>query len=140
MNEKKFRLTAKSLFLTYPKRNLEKEEALYQLTTILSIEKYVISEEKNELEGNHIHALLELEKKVNILSPNKLDLIGKTGEKIHGNYQTVKNKKKTLAYARKGGNYITNFWLDKKGKELSLDEKLVEITKKEGYEKALEYF
>lgn len=56
--------------------------------------------------GKHIHAYIEFDKKVNILSASKLDLTeidknSKLLKNIHGEYQAVKNKKNVIDYTKK---------------------------------------
>ena len=82
-----------------------KEHKKYESKVIM----YVIGEEKHEEKigegnyerGKHFHIFLELQKKQGIKEADFLDIEG-----IHGNYQTVKNKNKVIAYCRKGGDYI----------------------------------
>ena len=45
-----------------------------------------------------------------------------------------------LFHKRRGGDYLSNFSINQIGKKLRLNKKLAEITKEEGYEKALESF
>lgn len=99
----KYRLNSKNLFLTYPQCAMEKEDALTILMTKLKIKNYIIGREQHKDGTPHLHAYLELEKKVDIRDPSKLDL-----EEYHGNYQGCKNKWATMKYVRKGGDFITD--------------------------------
>lgn len=106
--DKQWRLNAKQLFLTYPKCPLPTEEVLAQLNGSLPISKYVVAEEKHADGESHIHALLILERKINMTDVTKLDLVGIEAEKYHGNYQGARNINAIRKYVMKDGNYITN--------------------------------
>lgn len=114
---KSFRIYSKSVFLTfltYSRTDLTPVEALSQFQEKFShISKYVISQEEHADEpekGKHLHVYLEFNKKTNILSCKKLDLIDNLKKKIlHGEYQAVKNKADVINYIKKDGNFITNF-------------------------------
>lgn len=111
--QKKFRIYAKRLFLTYSRTNLTPSEVLLQFQQKFSnLYRYVISQEDHQDEpekGKHIHAYLEFLSKVNILSSSKLDLIDSSLQKsIHGEYQAVKNKQAVIDYVKKDGIFVTN--------------------------------
>ena len=55
----------------------------------------------------HIHAYILFNHKVNISSLSNLDLVYNE-ERIHGNYQPVKNKNNIITSIKKEGNFITN--------------------------------
>lgn len=141
--EKKFRIYAKRLFLTYSRTNLSPSEALAQLQTKLkNLEKYVISQEEHIDEpekGKHLHVYLEFSKKINILSASFLDLEEYLNDSIrkknvHGEYQAVKNKNHVIAYVKKDGNFITNFETEN---ELKI--KLLLIAKEKGLRESMNY-
>lgn len=75
------------------------------------IKKYLISEEEHSDElkkGKRIHVFIEFNRKVNISSARKLDLVEE--EKcVHADYQPVNNSTDVLPYIKKDGKYITNF-------------------------------
>ena len=113
-NNEGFRLNGSRLFLTYPKvEGVTKEEIIEILKKKLVYERkgedngrskirsYIVSEEKHEDGKKHYHCMLELKSIVNITDNSYFDIKG-----YHGNYQTVKNKKKVVAYVKKGGDYI----------------------------------
>lgn len=50
--KKRFRLAAKSLFLTYPKCDISPEEGLEIISEKLSPEEYIIAQEKHKVSGN----------------------------------------------------------------------------------------
>lgn len=62
----KFRLSATSLFLTYPQCAVSKEDALRQLKEIVPVEKALVAEEAHEDGTPHVHAYLKLSKRINI--------------------------------------------------------------------------
>lgn len=117
-----FRLAAKKLFLTYSQMNISREEALDQFTRLLehNIKYYVICQEdqkeKDGKKGKHLYIYLELNKKINITSPTRLDLFDQISEQmIHGSYQSVKNKTSILSYLmKKDKNYLSNLEEEKK--------------------------
>lgn len=45
----KFRISGKNLFLTYPKCDLPKEEALAQLTRKVPVQEYIVAQEKHQV-------------------------------------------------------------------------------------------
>jgi len=134
----KFRIYSKRLFLTYSRTNLKPEEVLSQLRTKFScIEKYVVSQQEHSYEPEdykHIHAYIEFNKKVNIVSASKLDL--KEEDKvIHGEYTSVKNKNDVITSVKKNGNYISNVESD-----LEFNITLQKLASEKGLEQALNYF
>lgn len=139
--EKKFRIYAKRLFLTYSRTNLTPLEVLNQLQAkFQNLKYYAISQEEHADEpekGKHIHAFIECDKKVNILSHSFLDLTESCGtekKNLHGEYQAVKNKKHVIAYVKKDGNYISNIETENEFKI-----KLFLIAKEKGLEEAMNY-
>lgn len=77
--ESKFRLNAQSIFLTYPQCSLTPQETLSALQVILQKKKWgltqwIIAQELHEDGHPHIHAWLNLDKKVNIGDPKLFDL------------------------------------------------------------------
>lgn len=141
--EKKFRIYAKRLFLTYSRTNLLPSEVLAQLSLKFEhIEKYVISQEDHADEpekGKHIHVYLEFDRKVNILSFSFLDLEESDGngfkKNIHGDYQPVKNKNHVIKYVKKDGSFISNF-----DTESEFQIKLFLLAKEKGLTAALNFF
>jgi hypothetical protein len=137
-SEKKFRISAKRLFLTYSRTNLSPSEVLFQLEQKFQhLEKYVISQEEHVDEpekGKHIHAYLEFSRKANILYASFLDL-EESKKKVHGEYQAVKNKHHVIAYVKKEGAYIANFET-----ETEFKLKLFLLAKERGLSEAMDYF
>lgn len=104
---KTFRINARQFFLTYPQCTLKPEEILNKLPVNNCIEHYVISQEKHEDGGLHIHAYIKYNYKLNIIDQSHFDI-----DKYHPNIQSVKNTKNVIAYVKKDGNYIENLKLD----------------------------
>ena len=102
-DKKRFRLQAKRLFLTYPQCPAPKEILLQKLQEKLGqlgIEKYVIGQEEHKDGNLHLHAIVSMKKKCNIVSPRALD-IEFDGVQYHGKYEPMKG---SLIQA---ANYVT---------------------------------
>jgi len=98
----KFRINAKSVFLTYPKCTLSKEELslhLYQLKHKYSYS--CICLEQHEDGTPHLHAVLKFVKKVDIRSEKYFDIEG-----FHPNIQTTKNINASINYIKKDKDFI----------------------------------
>lgn len=94
-----FRLDGKAFFLTYPKCDLERTDALDMLTTRLAgipISQYCIAREQHQDGSYHLHCLLILERRKNTTNPNYFDL-----GTFHGNYQSARNRVKVYDYITK---------------------------------------
>jgi DNA replication protein DnaC len=162
---KKFNILSKNLFLTYSHVTnlIAQDEILEQLKRQLknNILYYLIAKEKHDDNVNiHYHVYLELVKRIHITSPKKLDLIDMNGNKIHGNYQSVKDVAKLLSYIIKDDSYITNLTVNESIKKMSkmendlkfvkssdksldsklFNSKLVEIASKSSVKEAMKYF
>ncbi len=135
----KFRIHAKNLFLVYSKINLVPYQVLAQLQKRFSyIDKYIIShtDETKFNEEKKVYAYIELDKKINIINPNKLVLV----ESISGNisspeYFPVKDKDSIINQVKKMGSFICNFETDMEF-EFNLQKIAIEL----GLDKAMEYF
>jgi hypothetical protein len=154
----------KRLWLTYDNvpEFWTKEYVLEQLKGIL-INRYgenkyrtrviawIISEERHQSGERHYHCLLGLDREVNILTEDFLDIeVGrdpKTGEivldadgeskKIHGNYQGVRNLWAVINYVKKRGDWISHGFLDEE-KGNKYGEFLMARTEVEAKRKVLE--
>jgi len=100
-----FRINARNLFLTYPKCDLEPEEALSLLRPELDFEDYVIAQEMHADGTPHLHVWLQArgKKKFNIRDATKLDLLHH-----HGNYQAARSVSAIVKYVTKEGKWISN--------------------------------
>lgn len=103
-NSKTFRLQGKQFFLTYPQCEHTKDELLHMLNEKAEVDNYLICRELHEDGNPHLHAYVSFKSKLSTRNPRYFDLFGK-----HGNYQTVRNKEKTIRYTMKGSDYISNF-------------------------------
>lgn len=106
-NIKGFRLSAKKVFLTYPKCKLSKEELLEKLPGKESLQQYVISTELHEDGEPHLHAILVYNYKLNIKDQKHFDIEG-----YHPNIQPVKNLNNAINYVCKDGDFIRTYKLD----------------------------
>jgi hypothetical protein len=148
--KKRFRLCAKNIFLTYPQCPLSKEEVLEQLKENFrsySVKSYLIASEEhditkkriselektNHLYGRHIHVLLCLNKRIDLIGTTKLDLKGPPEKPIiHGHYETARSKAIVQEYLKKGGDSLSTF-------EENFDQKVLAISQAEGIDAALEF-
>lgn len=98
--EKKFELSSKSVFLTYPHTDdMKQEDILACLEERFpdTIKSYDIALEQHKDGENHIHALVEFKKKMRIRDPRAFDAYW-----YHPNIQSTKSKKAVKAYIYKG--------------------------------------
>lgn len=98
-------------FLTYPQCPVSKEDIKNILFNKLKevkngIKEYVIAQEKHEDGNLHIHAYLNLLRKIR-WKKDFFDFEFKD-IKYHGHYEPCKYKKKTIEYLKKDGNYISD--------------------------------
>jgi hypothetical protein len=144
-SNKKFVLNAKHLFLTYSQvLDLTHEDVINQLRLVLPIKNFLICREPHKDGNYHFHVYLEFDRRFCIKNANKLYLLDKNSNWIHGHYEAMKNQKATIAYITKlDKNYLTSLDLDlsgeKKTSEYLFWEKLVKITTNESVEKAMDY-
>lgn len=101
-----FRLDAKHLFLTYPRCELTKEQALEQLKNkTIDIKHYVIGRELHEDGHPHLHVYLALNRKKNTQNPAFYDL-RQDATVYHGNYQAARDIADVMKYCKKDGDFI----------------------------------
>ncbi|AGA80992.1 replication-associated protein [Tomato yellow mottle virus] len=107
---KKFRLSAKNIFLTYPRCSLTKEEALFQLQNIsLPSNKLFIrvARELHEDGEPHLHVLIQLEGKVQIYNQKLFDLSSTSRSAyFHPNIQGAKSSSDVKSYMEKDGEFL----------------------------------
>lgn len=96
---KKFSLATKSIFVTYPRCEVEKE-VLRDFLITLGADKLVVARENHEDGTPHLHAYAHWEKQKRF-SEKTLDLLGH-----HPNIQSCKNIHAVLKYVKKDGNYL----------------------------------
>lgn len=93
----------KGWFLTYPQCTLSPEEALALLRDTVPgnpIRYWVISQEKHQDGGNHIHAWIQYDRKTRF-SPDKWVIGG-----FRGKFEPCQNPVACQKYIRKDGNFI----------------------------------
>lgn len=108
MNEKRFRLSAQHLFLTYPQCPLSKPDALALLMSkayTSPIRHYAIAQETHADGSLHLHAYLGFRDRVFISRKNHLDL-----DQYHGKYETCKSPWHTcnVYFVKEDQNVLTN--------------------------------
>lgn len=92
----KFRINAKSFFLTYPQCNESKEALKDFLCSIRPVEYLLVGQETHEDGGLHLHCLVTFKKKLNVKSESFFDL-----NNFHPNIQAPRNIPATKNYIRK---------------------------------------
>lgn len=103
---------AKGWFLTYPQCPCPKEDCLADLRDglkekrNLTIDEYVVAEEKHENGDPHLHAFIKLDKRIRF-SKNLFDIIYE-GKTYHGHYEIAKSWHAVEKYCKKEGDYISN--------------------------------
>lgn len=99
-----FRLDAKNVFLTYPQCPMRKEELLAELYKLVGDRLngiMVAEEDHHESSGRHLHAILLLNRRLNIRDPRYFDI-----HQYHGDYKSCRDVKASLRYVAKDGNFI----------------------------------
>lgn len=121
----------KGWFITWPQCGWTKENVLAYLRKQFKtqgIKEYLICEEQHANGDPHLHAFIKLGKKKR-WSARMFDLPPMEDEErtkpYHANVQTAKSPYDVCHYVQKGGNYISNFdiekYLKKKGKMVKDD-------------------
>lgn len=108
---RRFDFHAKRVFLTYPRCDLEKEEALRLLVGVLGDREfhYIIGREKHGQEAadgepeHHLHVYLEFSRPLRVRDERYFDL----GD-CHPNIQAVRRPMDCQQYCIKDGDYIAN--------------------------------
>nr|WAE42184.1 MAG: replication associated protein [Cressdnaviricota sp.] len=110
---KKFRLSAKRIFLTYPRCDLTKEQVLEFLKTKGLIVCYYIAVEEHKTItyddwhvdglpiGTHLHIAVQFATKINTTDQRFFDTKG-----FHPNVQSTRSWHNVVSYVIKGGDYI----------------------------------
>jgi len=100
--QKKFRINAKSVFLTYPQCSLDKKILMNFLASLKHEAKYIIvCHEKHKDGSPHLHAVITFKTKVDIKKESYFDING-----FHPNIQTTKNINASITYCKKDGDFI----------------------------------
>ncbi|AFD54465.1 unnamed protein product [Macroptilium yellow net virus] len=107
---KRFRLSAKNYFVTYPQYSLSKEEALSQLLAIQTpVNKLFlrVARELHEDGQPHLHVLIQFEGKFVCTNSRLFDLTSPTrSAHFHPNIQAAKSCSDVKAYVEKDGDFI----------------------------------
>lgn len=104
----KFRINCKSVFLTYPKCELSKDQLMSNLNTLKHSFYYSICCIEQHQDGTpHLHCVLKFNKKVDIRNQNYFDVAG-----YHPNIQTTKNINASINYIKKDGDFLESGSLD----------------------------
>ena len=151
--EKKYRLSAKNLFLTYSNCQIEIKEALDQLKKKLShyiIKDYIIVREFHEDGNPHIHVYLNLNRQFNTYNPCYLDLDAGNGTYCHGKYESARSPNFVIEYILKNVNdkYDPNVLfspnlsdrIDLLGTFMSLGESVIALARQGKIEEALNLY
>ena len=108
---------SKGWFLTFPHCPADAQSCLDDLKDKLkekwglTIEEYVVCEEKHKDGSPHLHAFIKIHEKRIRFKENRFDFIF-DGKEYHGNYQIAKSWRAVQEYVAKGKKYITNLNLD----------------------------
>jgi len=100
---KRYRLSARNVFLTFPQCATPKEVALDRAVEVFERwdPNFIIAAREEHKDGNpHLHLLISLNKKCNIRNERKLDAIG--GK--HGDYAPARSLSKSMKYIIKHGD------------------------------------
>lgn len=138
--KKKFRISARKIFLTYSQVNpiitakqileiLKKKMNFYEV-------EYLIGKEFHQDGGTHYHVILRKQNKFNITNQDFLDIQYKQ-KNYHGNYKAVKYLDEAVAYVCKHNDYITNIENIQNGKLLTSKQFIIQQVEQKGMEKAL---
>jgi len=98
-----FRLQGRVLALTWPRCLLDKEAALQILLSKGAL-KAVVAREEHADGVPHLHAWVDMGKRIDWTNPNCLDLT----EEWHGNYQVARSPKDWMTYVTKGGTWVAH--------------------------------
>lgn len=101
---KKFRLTGKSFFLTFPQCSRTKEIARDHIEHRFQkeLKGYIVCEEQHKDGTPHLHVYLQFHEKKNFKAHDCFDFIG--GQ--HGSYEVAKSIRGSVTYCTKGGVYL----------------------------------
>jgi hypothetical protein len=96
------RIQAKGWFLTWPKCNVSKEDALELLKATGELAEWVVASELHNDGTPHLHAFIKYTRKVDF-KVDRWDL-----GTYHGNYQVAKCWRAVEKYCKKDGDYISS--------------------------------
>lgn len=102
--QRKFRLTAKTIFATWPHCTTPTKTILERIKQLPNYKWAIVSAEKHADGQSHRHAIFSLAKKVNIKAPTHYDYLAN----CHGNYVAAKSNSKVAQYIIKDGDYVSD--------------------------------
>lgn len=104
-----FRFNAQTVFLTWSqtKKNMHPQWVLRQMEAKADVAEYLISQERHEDGGYHIHAYFKFTTKLDKRDATFFDL-SYYRRCYHPNVQRVKGKYKLFRYIKKDKRFITN--------------------------------
>lgn len=98
----KFRINARSVFLTYPKCPIDINDFMsFFLRLKHKIIYACICQEQHKDSSLHVHAVLKFDKKIDIKNQSYFDY-----NCYHPNIQTTRNINASINYVKKDGNFI----------------------------------
>lgn len=123
----RWRLSSRSLFLTYPQCNRSMEEMLNDIVEIFNedLEVAIVASECHQDGNLHRHCLMRFKRKMDLRGQKWIDLLDKIGGK-HGNYQGARRPAEVFKYVTKEGVWISypeNLSLDELKKDFGLSSK-----------------
>lgn len=101
VEEKEFRINAKSFANTYPQSGDLTKERVHEWYKQKGAIEIIVSAEKHEDGSPHIHVYAKFAYKLNVKSARHFDIDGH-----HGKYMGCKNKTKWLRYIKKDGDFL----------------------------------
>jgi len=104
VKEKKFRMQCKNFFLTFPQCPTTKEVAQERIKEKWPECRSLVCQEEHKDGNNHLHILLQFDKKLFVSRSDYFDFIG--GQ--HGKYEPARNIRKSVEYITKKGDYVSN--------------------------------
>lgn len=96
-----FRLSTKTIFLTYPNCNEPKEDLLQFLKTLGQIKYAIICKEKHESGEYHLHAAAKYTSKIETRNERYFDF-----KEHHPNIQRTRNFPASVNYCKKDGDFL----------------------------------
>lgn len=125
------RIRAKAWFLTYPQCPFPADVVQERLESLGDLEEFIIAHEEHQDEGIHIHVYALYADRVELSADGSTFDLDHHGTRIHGNYQVCKNKRKTIAYITKDGDFVSNIdvksYLSKHGKKKFSADQLFDV-------------
>lgn len=104
-----FDLHSKNVYLTYPRCDIPKEEAIQQISTAVRdkpLSFIAVSHEHHIDGGDHLHALLCFDRKFRTRNERFFDLLGPRGQRFHCNIQGARNVADVYQYVTKDGDFL----------------------------------